>query len=138
MKNGRRGQKMKPFAKQTTGQALVEFALVVLILLYLVIGSMEYSRLFMMFNIVTTASREAARAGAVADNTGSPEAAGEARGNDFFNSAGYPTGHVDVRLSGGIVTADATYDFPVSMPGFLPGLSGPTRQIQRTTTMRKE
>jgi len=155
MKNGRRGQEMKTFAKQTTGQSLVEFALVIPILLLLLVGIMEFSRGWMARNILTGAAREAARVAAV-DDTGGGEAAGdaaapprgggaaagEARGRAVLSSAGLIGGDVDVVFGGGAfgtVTATASYDFPVSVAGFVPGWgSASIIPLSSTTTMRRE
>jgi Flp pilus assembly protein TadG len=141
MKNGRRGQGMKTFAKQTAGQSLVEFAIVIPILLLLLVGIMEFSRAWMARNILTGAAREAARVAAV-DNTGGGEAAGEARGNAVLSSAGLTGGAVDVQFGGGAygtVTATASYDFPVSVAGFVPGWGSATSiPLSSTTTMRRE
>jgi Flp pilus assembly protein TadG len=141
MKNGRRGQEMKTFAKQTTGQSLVEFALVIPILLLLLVGIMEFSRGWMARNILTGAAREAARVAAV-DDTGGGAAAGEARGRAVLSSAGLIGGDVDVVFGGGAfgtVTATASYDFPVSVAGFVPGWgSASIIPLSSTTTMRRE
>ena len=47
------------------GQGLVEFALVVPLLLFLVLGMAEFGRLWMTKNILTGAAREAVRIAAV-------------------------------------------------------------------------
>ncbi|NIN68292.1 MAG: pilus assembly protein, partial [Anaerolineae bacterium] len=51
------------------GQGLVEFSLVLPLLLIFFMGIIEFSRLFIIYTTVTSASREAARYGAsVGDN----------------------------------------------------------------------
>ncbi len=50
--------------KNQGGQAMVEFALIVLIFLMTVFGIIEFARLFLVYSSVYTASREAARYGA--------------------------------------------------------------------------
>ena len=59
MASPRRGQ---------TGQAMVEFALAVPLLLTLAFGIMEFGRLFFAYSSVVTATREAARYGSSVDN----------------------------------------------------------------------
>jgi Flp pilus assembly protein TadG len=125
---------MKTITKQTRGQALVEFALVIPLLLLLMVGIMEFSRAWMTQNILTGAAREGARAAAVGGN-------GVAAANQVLTSANINTASVNVAPSGsqyGPVTVTVTYNFPVSVPGFLPGWSAATIPLRSTTTMRKE
>lgn len=53
---GRRGQ---------SGQNLVEFAIIVVLLLSLVLGILEFGRAWMTFQVITNASREGARLAAL-------------------------------------------------------------------------
>jgi hypothetical protein len=55
-------------ADRQAGQAIVEFALAVPLLLTLAFGIMEFGRLFFAYSSVVTATREAARVGSSVDN----------------------------------------------------------------------
>ncbi len=55
-------------ANRQAGQAIVEFALAVPLLLTLAFGIMEFGRLFFAYSSVVTAAREAARVGSSVDN----------------------------------------------------------------------
>lgn len=129
---------MKPILKNEKGQNLVEFALVVPMLLLLVFGIAEFGRAWMTRNILTGAAREAVRVAVVPSGS-----IGEAttRANQILSSAGITTAAVNVNDSGtsfGIVTATVTYNFPVLVVGFIPGLNGTTIPLTSTTTMRRE
>lgn len=129
---------MRTLAKHIRGQSLVEFALVIPILLLLMVGIMEFSRAWMTQNILTSAAREGARVGAV-----SGQAAGEAAAVNVLHSANINAAGVNVATSPpgppyGDVTATVRYDFPVSVPGFLPGWSAATIRLASSTTMRQE
>jgi len=56
-------------ARSTRGQALVELGIVVVLLLTLVMGIIEFGRAFMIANMVTHAAREGARIAAVVPAT---------------------------------------------------------------------
>ena len=134
MGDGKRGQEMKTLTKHNKGQALIEFALVVPILLLLMVGIMEFSRGWMTKNILTGAAREGARIAAVGGD-------GVAAAYLVLNSASITTATVNVSPPAspyGPVTVTVTYNFPVSVPGFLPGWSAATIPLASSTTMRQE
>jgi len=54
---------IKVFSKKSRGQAIVEFALVLPLLLFVVVGLIEAGRAIFIYSSVTNASREAARYG---------------------------------------------------------------------------
>lgn len=119
------------------GQALVEFTLVVLMMLFLLIGIAEFGRAWMTRNILTGASREAVRVAAVQGNL----AAATGRANDILASAGIVGASVSVVPDGvpfGTCTVSVTYDCPLSVAGFLPGLSGSSIPLAVSTSMREE
>lgn len=119
------------------GQALVEFTLVVLMMLFLLIGIAEFGRAWMTQNILTGASREAVRVAAVQGNV----AAATVRANNILASAGIVGANVSVVPDGvafGTCTATVTFNFPLSVAGFLPGLAGTNIPLAATTTMREE
>ena len=124
--------------KDTTGQNLVEFALVVPMLLLLVFGIAEFGRAWMTRNILTGAAREAVRVAVVPDGS---IGAATTRANQILASAGITTAVVTVNDNGasfGTVTATVTYNFPVLVVGFIPGLNNSVIPLSITTTMRRE
>lgn len=120
------------------GQALVEFALVVPLLLLLVIGIAEFGRAWMARNILTGAAREAARIAAV----NATQSVALSRGYAILDSASITSGRnitlADDNVAYGSVTVTVTYDLPITVAGFIPGLDGSTFPLSSTTTMRKE
>jgi len=124
------------------GQSLVEFALVVPLLLLLIIGIAELGRAWMTQNILTGAAREAVRVLAVPDPPGGVSAA-TTRANQILTSAGITTATlsmtgVPAAAAFGEVTVTVSYDFPVVIAGFIPGLNNAVFPLSSTTTMRRE
>src|SRR5512139_1571945 len=118
------------------GQSLVEFALVLPVFLLLLIGIAEFGRAWMTRNILTGASREAVRIAAVQGNT----ASALSRANGILTSAGISGALVNIADDGtpfGTCQVTVTYNFPVTIAGFLPGL-GTNFTLSASTTMRKE
>ncbi|HEY6097194.1 MAG TPA: TadE/TadG family type IV pilus assembly protein [Candidatus Deferrimicrobium sp.] len=115
----------------------MEFALVLPMFLLLLIGIAEFGRAWMTRNILTGASREAVRIAAVQGNT----AIALSRANSLLSSAGISGASVTFADDGnpyGTCTVTVSYAFPVSIPGFLPGLSGTSFPLSTSTSMRKE
>ena len=132
-----RARRIRDTWKNEKGQSLVEFALVVPLLLLLVIGIAEFGRAWMTKNILTGAAREAVRILAVP--TGSIGAAW-GRADNVLRSAGIATASILVidAASYEPVSVTVTYDFPVTIAGFIPGLNNATFTLRSTTTMRRE
>ena len=131
---------MGSILKDRKGQSLVEFALVVPLLLLLVIGIAELGRAWMAKNILTGAAREAVRVLAVPDPPGGVSSA-TTRATQILTSAGITTASlsiVDATAPFGDVTVTVTYDFPIVIAGFIPGLDNTTFPLSSTTTMRRE
>lgn len=128
---------MKADARRGKGQGLVEFALVVPIFLILLFGMVEFARAWMTKNIITGAAREAVRIFAVVpyDCT-----AAMARADNVLSSAGLDPNRWNVTLSqiDNTMKADVTYNFPVVVIGFIPGLPSDNIPLATSTTMRKE
>lgn len=62
---------IKKLLGEKRGQALVELALILPILIVILMGTMEFGRIFHSYLVITNASREGARAGVVGlDDTG--------------------------------------------------------------------
>jgi hypothetical protein len=123
--------------KWDKGQSLVEFALVVPLLLILVFGIAEFGRAWMTQNILTGAAREAVRILAVP--TGGPTLAGN-RAVAVLASAGITADNLVVTDAASMeaVIVTITYNFPLAIVGFIPGLDNATIPLSSTTTMRRE
>jgi len=127
--------------RRVKGQSLVEFSLIVPILILLVIGMAEFGRALMTKNILTGAAREAVRRAAVEQLPAVGKTIGETRGYEVLNSAGMGSASLIVTPAVNThdpVTATVTYDFPLVLVGFIPGLDNSTITLTTTTTMRWE
>jgi Flp pilus assembly protein TadG len=131
--------------KGEKGQSLVEFALVVPLLLLLVIGIAEFGRAWMAKNILTGAAREAVRMAAVPPPTGMDNndwlLAINARAENILNSAGIVADNIAIVVNvvaNDPVSVTVSYNFPVVIAGFIPGLDNATIPLSSTTTMRRE
>jgi Flp pilus assembly protein TadG len=129
---------MKPVALTSKkGQSIVEFAMVIPLFLFLLVGIAEFGRAWMTRNIMTGAAREAVRIAAVQGNT----ASAMARANNILASAGLAGASVALNDDGaafGTYAATVTYNFPITVAGFLPGISGASIPLTSSTSMRKE
>ena len=128
---------MRRCAKPIRGQSLVEFTLVLPVFLLLLIGITEFGRAWMTRNILTGASREAVRIAAVQGNA----ASALSRANSILASGGISGAAVNIVDDGapyGTCSVTVSYAFPVSIAGFLPGLSGTSFTLSTSTSMRKE
>jgi len=125
--------------KGEKGQSLVEFALVVPLLLLLVIGIAEFGRAWMAKNILTGAAREAVRILAVPGPPGGPADARN-RAIEVLASAGITADNIIVTDAAKYtpVSVTVSYNFPVVIAGFIPGLDNATIPLSSTTTMRRE
>ena len=97
------------------GQAIVEFALAVPIILVLSFGIMEFGRLFFAYSSVVTAAREAARYGSSVDNY--QDCAGiEAAAVRIGGLAGVESSHVHISYDdgfGGMLSACPPGNLPL-------------------------
>ena len=119
------------------GQGLVEFSLVLPLFLLLLVGVAEFGRAWMTRNILTGAAREAVRIAAVQGNASSATT----RAKNILSSAGINGASVILSDDGnayGTCAATVSYDFPLTVAGFLPGLSGTSIPLSSSTSMRKE
>jgi Flp pilus assembly protein TadG len=118
------------------GQALVEFALVIPILIVIILAITEFGRVWMTMNVLTGAAREGARAAAV-NELGTTFANNAAQ--NVMTAAGM-TG-TSVTVSGpnaaNEMTVTVQMDYTVLTGTIVPGLSG-TFQLTRSATMRWE
>lgn len=66
----RQGNPLKRFGRETSGAAMVEFAIIAPLLFVLIFGIIDFGRVFFLYNNLTNAAREGARLGAVLQESG--------------------------------------------------------------------
>ena len=121
----------------TSGQGLVEFALVVPLFILLLVGIAQFGQAWMTRNILTGATREAVRIAAVQGNG----AAALSRANLILASAGISGASVNLVDDGapfGTCSVSASFSMPLTVTGFLPGMRGNSITLTTSTSMRKE
>lgn len=126
------------------GSVAVEFALLLPILVLLMFGLLECGLALFNLQVVTNASREAARAGivAAAPKMSAPEIETIAKG--YLSNAGFDATVASVTVTGAqtpfpnplMVQVTYPYSFNV-LPGLIGGFVG-TINLTATTTMRQE
>ena len=103
-------------SKNQRGAAAVEFALVLVPLLLIVLGTIDWGYYFYIREVVTNAAREGARAGSIANN------AGDGAANDYLANLGLSR----VAVPCDTATACVLIDYPIpnngSITGFLSGV----------------
>lgn len=133
---------MKPSGQTERGQAIVEFALLVPIMLVLVIGIAEFGRAWMTRNILTGAAREAVRAAAVETQANAYNSA-KTIADAILVSAAIPVtlqpGDFDDSVDTPVptVSVSITYNYSVIITGFIPGVPA-SFPLTGTATMRRE
>lgn len=120
-----------------SGQASVEFALVLPALLIIAVAVCQVALALNCYLVVTAASREGARRGAETNN---PEAAREAAGAAASGLPGTKP-NIDVsfpegRSRGSVVKVTVTYSMPLLVPGL--GRLLPQSRFSRSTSMALE
>ena len=143
-------------AGRRTGQAVVEFALVLPVFLLLVFGTIEFGRAYLTLHLLTNASREGARVGSLPGNL---EAAVTTAVTDFLTAAGLtgaqpPTtmvfpegvamttgneraGGLTDAVQGDRIQVTVAYSFVVLSGTIIPGFSG-TVPLQAVCVYRHE
>ena len=118
------------------GQALVEFALVLSVLVVILFGIIEWGRLWMTANIMTSAAREGARVAAVtAPNHNQVRSAvqnilGASNIDDATVSIAGPNSNNEV-------TVTVQLDYNILTGSLVPGLNG-TLELSRSAVMHWE
>lgn len=131
---------MKRDTTRIRGQGLVEFALVLPIFLLLLFGMVEFGRAWMTKNIITGAAREAVRIYAVIPYDID---AARSRAEAVLSSAGLDNTQWTINIysdavDNNIMRADVSYNFPVIIAGFIPGMPTNNIPLATSTTMRRE
>jgi Flp pilus assembly protein TadG len=105
------------------GQALVEFALIVPMLLLLVLGVVEFGRAWNVYQTLTDAAREGARTAVLARTPINADTV-SAKANAIMISAGLDTASAVKTLSAGFKQTGQNTTFSISYPYTLQWLSG--------------
>ena len=131
------------YLKREEGAAAVEFALVLPLLMLILFGIIEFG--FALYNkeVITNASREAARAGIV-QAPKLTETDIETVAKAYLTSAGWDETKADINITGAgglfpnplTVTVDYPYSFAV-LPNFIVGFSKDIT-LSATTVMKHE
>ena len=122
--------------KRQEGQSVVEFALVLPIFILLLMGMIEFGRIWMTMNVLSSASREGARIAAV---TGPDASRVNNTVQSALSAANLPSGTVSISgpNSNSEVTVTVRITYTSITGGIVPGLASPM-QLVRSTTMRWE
>lgn len=132
---------IRKVVRNKKGQALVELALILPILLLLIFGVVEYGRIFSAYLAVTTASREGARVATVGATDTDIIAAAKLR----TDAMGLKSADVIVtitpngagRVRGSSVTVQVTYPVKMFDP-FFTTIVGANYTVKGVTIMRVE
>ncbi len=126
--------------KKSKGQNLVEFALVVVILLVLVLGIVEFARIWMTFQAVTNSCREGARLAALPSGF-TDDAAVTARVVNYLTSANLDPGQAAISVSnvdgatGTNATVSVNYSVNLLFFGSIIGLMDPSSTLPGAFTL---
>jgi Flp pilus assembly protein TadG len=131
------------------GQALIEMAIALPILLALLVGIFEFARAYNVQQVITNAAREGAREGVVVIGTlAEIQDSATARANNRLSDASISSATVNVSCPGGCntgaaltVTVAVDYTFVFIGPVlslFSSGFGARTISLSSTSTMRRE
>lgn len=131
------------FNRDQRGQALVEFALVLPILLILLLGIIDFARAWNVYQVLTDAGREGAREAVVANGLDVAEVQTIVITAASRAGIGLSTADVTVALGqdrGDPTTVTVSYSHPLRYVGWALGLFGSDGNIPMTvvSTMRTE
>jgi Flp pilus assembly protein TadG len=129
-------RKMFIRSRRSDGQALVEFALLIPLLVIIILGIIEFGRIWMTMNVLASAAREGARKAAVT----SPDPAQVQTVVENVLTAADITGATITTVgpnSDNEVTVTVQIDYTVVTGSFVPGLNS-TMQLSRSVVMHWE
>ena len=128
---------------QQRGQALVEFALVIPLFLLLIFAVIDFAWAFRNYAVVTNASREGARVGAVQGTESDITAATVSKSDGLLTNADVSVSNAQgAEGSSVVVTADYDYEYITPLGSIISLLSGSALPdplpMQVATSMRLE
>lgn len=125
------------------GSAMVEMALVLPVLVVLVVGLVEFSRVLMVQQVITNAAREGARAGSLYFNDADAVEHATQVSSDYLTASGVNLGLTTISPSFmtmsdiPAVRMQIDYVYTTLITSFLPGIPA-TFQMSTAATMRRE
>jgi Flp pilus assembly protein TadG len=120
--------------RESSGQEVVEFALILPLLLLLLLGILEFTLAVFSYNTVANAAREGARAGVVPDAT-----VEEIEAAVYGRATGVNLTSVAVTLTSATVTVTVTYDHHLLIGAIVQAVGGdPVLHLSTTATMQTE
>lgn len=127
-----------PMIRSNSGNAVVEFALVLPILLLVLFGITEFGRMIMTTNVLNTASREGARLAAVSPMSDSLSV--QARVVEVLNAARIEPSAivVEYNVAARSVRVQVTTDFEILSRSVLPEVMRGTIELRGVTVFRFE
>jgi len=133
-----RNFKFLPKRSNNRGNALIEFALVLPILLLVLFGITELGRMIMTTNVLNTASREGARLAAVSAMSDSLSV--RARVTEVLSAAKIEPSSIAIEYDAGAhsVTVRVTADFAILSRSVLPASLRGTVELSGRTVFRFE
>ena len=129
-------RKMLRRSRRSEGQALVEFALLIPLLVIIILGIIEFGRIWMTMNVLASAAREGARIAAVT----SPDVAQVQAAVDDVLTAADITGATITTVgptADNKVTVTVQITYTVVTGSFVPGLSS-SMPLSRSVVMHWE
>ena len=131
------------FGSREEGQALVEFAITLPLLLFLLLGIVDFARAWNVYEVLTDAGREATRAAVV--DQGYTEAQIRQVAKDALARTGITLNDSDITINAGAARGEPTtvtlnYGYELKWVGWMMGLLGADRTLDFTvaSTMRRE
>ncbi len=128
-------------ARRSRGQNLVEFAIVAVLLLSLVLGIVEFARVWMTYQAVTNSCREGARLAALPTGL-ADDGAVMARVTSYLTSANLDPGMASIQLdnvegpTGSITTVSVDYSVSFLFLGPIVGLMDSSSSLPGTFMLR--
>jgi Flp pilus assembly protein TadG len=131
------------FGSREEGQALVEFAITLPLLLFLLLGIVDFARAWNVYEVLTDAGREATRAAVV--DQGYTEAQIRQVAKDALARTGITLNDSDITINAGAARGEPTtvtlnYGYELKWVGWMMGLLGADRTLDFSvaSTMRRE
>jgi Flp pilus assembly protein TadG len=118
-------QERKMDRARSRGAVVVEFALIFLLLVLMLLGTVEFGRAWYVVHVLSSAAREGARVGALMGGDEDREAAIRARIGEILGPAGLTDVTVTIDLSNGYgrpLKVSIERDFSTVATGLLPQL----------------
>jgi len=124
-------------SRRSDGQALVEFALLVPLLIIIVLGIVEFGRIWMTMNVLASAAREGARVAAVTSPDHTQVETAVENTLSAANITGATITTTDPDPDNNEVTVRVQIDYTVITGSFVPGLNS-TMQLSRSVVIHWE